>query len=69
MPAQERKKLMDIVQKSHEKGRLVRFWNTPDDPSHARDALWRELLLADVDKINTDDLEGLRKFLMENKDK
>ncbi len=66
MPAQEHKKLSEIVQKAHEKGRLVRFWATPDNPSPAREALWRELLSADVDLINTDDLEGLRQFLLAN---
>jgi hypothetical protein len=55
------------VQKAHEKGRLVRFWSTLDNPSPARVALWRELLSAGVDLINTDDLEGLRRFLLANR--
>jgi len=66
MSAEEHNRLRDIVQKAHEKGRLVRFWSTPDNPSPARLALWRELLSADVDLINTDDLEGLRQFLLAN---
>ncbi|MEN6426041.1 MAG: phosphatidylinositol-specific phospholipase C/glycerophosphodiester phosphodiesterase family protein [Phycisphaerales bacterium] len=65
MPPEERKKLDEIVQKAHAKGRLVRFWATPDVQSPARDAVWRELLSAGVDLINTDDLEGLRRFLLE----
>ena len=60
MPPEERKKLEEIVRKAHAKGRLVRFWETPDLRSSARDAVWRELLSAGVDLINTDDLEGLR---------
>jgi hypothetical protein len=28
--------------------------------------VWRELLAADVDHINTDDLSGLREFLLAN---
>jgi hypothetical protein len=67
MPAEERKKLDDIVRKSHAKGRLVRFWETPDLPSPARDAVWKELLSVGVDLINTDDLEGLRRFLLEHR--
>ena len=67
MPAEERDKLREIVQKAHEKGRLVRLWSTPDNPSPAREALWRELLSAGVDRINTDDLEGLRQFLLANR--
>jgi len=66
MPPEERQKLDEIVQKSHAKGRLVRFWATPDVRSVARDAVWRELLSAGVDLINTDDLEGLRRFLLEH---
>lgn len=65
IPPEERRKLEDIVRKSHAKGRLVRFWATPDLRSPARDAVWRELLSAGVDLINTDDLEGLRRFLLE----
>lgn len=67
IPAEEHEKLREIVQKAHEKGRLVRFWSTPDNPSPAREALWSELLSAGVDLINTDDLEGLRQFLLANR--
>jgi hypothetical protein len=64
MPVQERQKLCEIVQKAHAMGRLVRFWATPDAPSPAREAVWRELLAAGVDLINTDDLQGLQEFLL-----
>ncbi len=67
MPAKERDRLREIVQKVHEKGRLVRFWATPDNSSLARETLWRELLSAGVDLLNTDDLEGLRQFLLANR--
>lgn len=67
MPPDQRAKLELIVSKSHAKGRLVRFWATPDLPSLARDAVWQELLSAGVDLINTDDLQGLRRFLLEHK--
>jgi len=66
MPPEERKKLDEIVHKAHAKDRVVRFWATPDVPSPAREAVWRELLSAGVDLINTDDLEGLRRFLLEH---
>jgi hypothetical protein len=66
MPAEERLKLRRIVQAAHRKGRRVRFWATPDNPSIARQALWRELILAGVDLINTDDLDGLQQFLLAN---
>lgn len=66
MPAPQRQKLADIVRKAHAKGRLVRFWATPDTPSPAREAVWRELLSAGVDLLNTDDLKGLREFLLQH---
>lgn len=69
MPAEERLKLKEIVQTAHKKGRRVRFWATPDHPSPARETLWRELLAAGVDLLNTDDLKGLRQFLLDHRDK
>jgi len=60
MPTAEREKLRSIVARVHERGRRVRFWATPESES-----LWRELVAAEVDLINTDDLAGLEKFLRE----
>jgi Glycerophosphoryl diester phosphodiesterase family len=57
-PESDKVKLKEIVRKAHEKGRRVRFWGAPDTP-----AFWRELLADGVDLINTDDLDGLEKFL------
>lgn len=65
MPEAEQEKLAEVVSRAHAKGRLVRFWATPDRPSPARKALWRELLAAGVALINTDDLAGLQEFLRE----
>ncbi|HEV3344026.1 MAG TPA: phosphatidylinositol-specific phospholipase C/glycerophosphodiester phosphodiesterase family protein [Pirellulales bacterium] len=61
-PDDERARLRDIVSRAHRHGRRVRFWATPESTS-----LWRELLAAEVDLINTDDLPGLERFLRENK--
>jgi hypothetical protein len=58
-PADEREKLRQIVAKAHQQGRCVRFWSTADSP-----AVWRELRAADVDLLNVDDLEGVRKFFV-----
>ena len=63
MPADQRAKLRDIVRTAHRAGQRVRFWATPDAPGPERDAIWRELVAADVDHINTDDLKGLADFL------
>ncbi|NGO10263.1 hypothetical protein G5C60_22390 [Streptomyces sp. HC44] len=66
-PDAERQKLRGIISAAHSRGQKVRFWATPDLAGPARDALWGELLAADVDYLNTDDLAGLEKFLDANK--
>ncbi|HEY3561043.1 MAG TPA: phosphatidylinositol-specific phospholipase C/glycerophosphodiester phosphodiesterase family protein, partial [Kribbella sp.] len=63
MPETEKTKLHDIVVTAHHAGYKVRFWETPDVPGAAREALWRELVAAHVDYLNTDDLHGLEDFL------
>jgi Glycerophosphoryl diester phosphodiesterase family len=50
---QDRRLLEDSVRDSHDKGRLLRFWGTLDEP-----LMWQALFDAHVDLINTDDLEG-----------
>jgi glycerophosphoryl diester phosphodiesterase len=65
MPQQQLQKLNTIVQTAHKKGRIVRFWATPDTPSPERQNLWRILLESGVDLLNTDDLPGLQNFLLE----
>ena len=63
MPEDERRKLRGIVAAAHGRGQRVRFWATPDDcPS--TETVWMELLRADVDYINTDQLATLRGFLL-----
>jgi len=64
IPDKERSQLRTYVQDAHEKGQMIRFWATPDMPGKEREALWRELLEAGVDLINTDDLAGLQMFLL-----
>jgi hypothetical protein len=61
MPEEERTKLQEFVGKAHRHGRLARFWATPENP-----ALWRELLAAKVDLINTDKLDELQRFLRDS---
>lgn len=62
-PAEQRDKLHAIVSSAHARGQRVRFWATPDTAGPERDAVWRELLAAGVDHLNTDDLAGLEAFL------
>lgn len=63
MPEHERQKLHELVDRVHAGGREVRFWATPDIEPGAREAVWRELVDADVDQINTDHLTALEEFL------
>lgn len=63
MPAGERAELKEIVDTAHAAGQRVRFWETPDAAGPQREAVWRELVAAGVDHINTDDLAGLEAFL------
>jgi hypothetical protein len=65
MPPKERKKLRSIVETAHANGQRVRFWATPE-VSPQREAVWRELLAARVDYINTDHLDALQAFLLQN---
>jgi hypothetical protein len=58
MPDGERAKLREFVAKAHKQGRKVRFWATPET-----EAVWKELLAADVDFLNTDKLKDLETFL------
>jgi hypothetical protein len=58
MPETEKKQLREIVGKAQVQGRKVRFWGTPDT-----EVVWRELESAHVDLINTDNLDGLQRFL------
>jgi hypothetical protein len=64
MPEKEGTQLRTYVQAAHDQGRMIRFWATPDSPGQERKALWDELLEAGADLINTDDLAGLRSFLI-----
>jgi hypothetical protein len=66
MPEEEREKLREIVKTAHADGQRVRFWATPETPDDARDAVWRELVAAKVDYINTDNLTALEAFLLAN---
>lgn len=58
--SEERQKLRNFVSTAHVQGKRIRFYATPDNL-----AMWRELLMAEVDLINTDDLAGLQEFLLQ----
>ena len=64
MPDDVRQTLQQTVDKAHAQGRRLRFWNTPDNPE-----VWKVLFDAGVDLINTDNLSGLQKFLLNRSQK
>lgn len=66
MPTAERRRLRRTVLLAHLQGYEVRFWATPDPPGTPRANVWRELIAADVDQINTDHLADLERFLTRN---
>lgn len=59
IPDATRAKLSGIVADVHARGLKLRFWNLPKDAP----TVWGALHDAGVDFINTDDIEGLTKFL------
>ncbi|RBM22132.1 phosphatidylinositol-specific phospholipase C/glycerophosphodiester phosphodiesterase family protein [Streptomyces sp. PT12] len=65
MPEAERRLLRDLTRTARARGQRTRFWATPDLPGPEREAVWRELVAAGVDHLNTDDLPGLAAFLRE----
>jgi glycerophosphoryl diester phosphodiesterase len=65
MPHDERERLKTFVSAAHARGQRVRFWGTPD-AAPRREALWKELLSAGVDYINTDHVLALRHFLSQH---
>jgi hypothetical protein len=51
-------KLQVLLKRIHGQGRLARFWGAPDTPE-----FWTMAVANSIDLINSDDLEGLQKFL------
>jgi hypothetical protein len=64
MPAAEQARLKEFVERAHKRGRLVRFWGTPEKVS-----VWKALCAAEVDLINTDRLAELQQFLVQQETK
>jgi hypothetical protein len=63
IPPNEQEKLRNIVTTAHSNGQRVRFWARPE-VAPAREEVWQEWLAAQVDYINTDNLDALQQFLV-----
>ncbi|HZZ41992.1 MAG TPA: hypothetical protein VFE58_03580 [Tepidisphaeraceae bacterium] len=59
IPDDQRTLLRQIVEKTHQQHRLLRFWDAPDNEN-----TWKELRADGVDLINTDNLAGVQAFLL-----
>ena len=59
MPAAQKFELRQLTARAHEQRRKIRFWAAPDNP-----VAWETMLECGVDLINSDDLPGLRRFLL-----
>ena len=62
IPAEEKQKLVELVTEAHAQGKRVRLWASPEN-----EIVWKELLDDGVDLINTDKLEKLKAFLLQEK--
>jgi hypothetical protein len=61
MPEADKLRLEAIVAQAHEQGRRVRFWGAPDQA-----VFWAAMLANGVDLINTEDLDGVQRFLVKD---
>ena len=59
MPIDDQKRIKTLAHETHQEGKKIRLWATPEGPS-----AWAMLQSLGVDLINTDDLQGLRDFLL-----
>ena len=58
MPKADEEKIVEIVQRAHERGRAVRFWAGTNRPK-----VWSQLLDLGVDWINVDRLKKFNRFM------
>ncbi len=64
IPEEDLQKIKMIACKTHQEGKKLRFWAIPDIAN-----VWKTLLDAGVDIINTDKLEELNQFLIKYQQK
>ena len=58
LPQKDKQALQQMISKAHKLGKKIRFWNAP----HTEEA-WKVFKHLGVDYINTDNIEGLSRFL------
>ncbi len=60
MPVQAYQTIQALAEKAHAEGKMLRLWAIPDRPD-----VWRQLLKAGVDLINTDKLSAFAVFMQQ----
>ena len=60
IPEKDSLSLKQWVDKAHLLGKKIRFWNAPDNPES-----WKVFMGLGVDYINTDNIDGLSRFLQQ----
>ena len=63
-PADDNKRLKDVIQKVHGIGKLLRLWASPDNPES-----WKLQQQLGIDIINTDKVEECRNYFLKDKTK
>jgi alkaline phosphatase len=58
IPVKDREALKEMIEKAHDAGKKIRFWNAPDNPE-----AWKVFMEMGADYLNTDKIDGLSKFL------
>lgn len=59
MSKEDEEKIKQLIATVHSHHKKLRFWATPDQP-----AIWRYLIDHGVDILGTDDVKGLKQFLL-----
>ena len=62
IPVHEFRRLREMASAAEGRGQQLRVWGTPRWPG-ARENVWSQALRAGVDRISTDDLSALERFL------
>ena len=68
MSKEDRRKLMQLIDRAHSRDYRIRFWNLPTKNPSRREAVWAELLESGVDLLNVDDLKAYREFFIHGRD-
>jgi hypothetical protein len=67
MPNGEKQDLQNLAAKAKRKGYILRFWNTPNNTTEQRQAVWQELYSAGVGLTGADNLKELQQFFLSEK--